>query len=102
MSDVSVEDGQVGPSFADDGFGREGFGREEGPIRVTQTVNQAQANNQSQQQQQNQGQLSPVSVTPTGTQNQNQTLGTPSVLIPLTTHTQVQGLISQLQSLLGL
>lgn len=103
MSDVSVEDGQVGPGFFNEGFAPGLGSLTPGltpPVNITQTVNQSQATSQNQQQQQNQGLLSPVTVTPTGTQTQ--AMGTPSVLIPLTTHSQVQGLISQLQSLLGL
>lgn len=69
------------------------------PLTVTQTVNQAQAQANTQQQQQQQG-ATPVFVTPI-VPGQTQIQGTPSVLIPLATHTQVQSLLAQLQSMLG-
>jgi hypothetical protein len=92
MSDVNVDpgDGSVttDPSSSET----------EGGITVNQTVNQAQAQSNAQQQQQQQG-VVPVVVTSTG---QTQVMGTPSVLIPLSTHSQAQALLAQFQALLGL
>jgi hypothetical protein len=92
MADVDVGDGTTTSDFPD---GVDGSG-----IKVNQTVNQAQAQANTQQQQQQQG-LVPVVVTPVvGAQNQG--MSGPSILIPLDTHTQAQGLFSQLGTLLGL
>jgi hypothetical protein len=91
MSDVNVDpgDGSVTTDPSSSGM--------DGGITVNQTVNQAQAQSNAQQQQQ-QG-VVPVLVTPTG---QTQVMGTPSVLIPLSTHSQAQALLAQFQALLGL
>jgi hypothetical protein len=91
MSDVSVEDGSV-TSDGSSGDGGEG-------ISVNQTVNTLQNQDQQQQQQQDQG-FQPVFVSPFAGQGQFQ--GSPHVLIPLSTHVQAQGLLAQLQGLLGL
>jgi hypothetical protein len=81
MSDVSVEDGQVGPGGFDE-FGGNGVGTNGGPVRVTQTVNQVNDQNQAQSQAQAQG-------APTAT---------PVVTLPVSAQAQVQSSIATLQS----
>jgi len=93
MSDVNVDPGD-GTVTTDPSTGTSGG------LNITQTVNQAQNQDQAQQQQQQQG-PTPVVVTLV-VAGQVQTQGTPSVLIPLSTHVQAQGLLAQLQTLLGL
>jgi hypothetical protein len=94
MSDVSVEDGSVTGDIPAGSFGG-GGGTE---VNVNQVVNQSQAQLAAQQQQQAQGPV-PVFLTPFTGQSQFQ--GSPFVLLPLSTHTQVQGLLAQLQGMLG-
>ncbi len=93
MSDVNVDpgDGEVTTDPSSEG---------QSPINVTQTVNQAQAQSNTQQQQQQQG-FTPVAVTPF-IAGQTQSMSGPSILIPLDSHVQAQGLLAQLQALLGL
>ena len=82
------------------GFGTPGFNTPD--VLVNQTVNQLNNQNQAQAQSQQQQAQAPTTLTGLPLQSQTLNVTTPTVLLPLSTHTQASALLTQLQGLLGL